>query len=905
MANIALDIKANTQKALGEFKKLSRELDNKFLVQGLKLDVVKGAFSQINKEFENAVGSQGLKTAESTGQLKRSLAASLFDLKRFGTEAQAAFASEEIVGSLQRLRAEGEITGQTFREALNIGAFLDFDATGSELQQQLTSATSDIAKFVQKSSDIFSGSQGQLFLKGVTGQLTSEQLSDLDFNLGGNTNQILGIFRNNQKLLRSQNTVTRTEGIMAAVKELEALDIFDQALAEIRPIEFVLRKISGLFSETGLFGALRVVGGVIENFDKDQVNRNLLQVTGKLLRTIFDTEEGVFAKLNQALQKAFGNFDVLEPILSGAEFLTGIFKKLGNFFESSEFQSFLDIFDGFVAGIKGILSGGGLDFSAENVNKLISGIFDSIKGLIGKIIEFIKGLDAKEIGSVIATIADGIAELIPVIITLVSEALAKASQAFGEGFAQADFGGKAVLGAALTDNVLKLFTGEGIFGNIKNLFKKGLEKLNPFQRNRDNNVAAGGSDKQRWSRLYELLEEIRKCVCRNNNPISQLQRLLTQGAVATAAVGVGVPLLTGGVQSLLSPGKPRSLPGAPRFQTPRVPGGSGQVSVLPRGGVPGAINVNATPVSSSLRAPAALSRVSKALGGIGRLAGPLAAAIAAFRAFNILNSEKSNREKTKGVTGIAGGLAAGAAGATLGFKAGGIIGSFFGPGVGTAIGAAIGTGVGGLLGAVLGEKATNALFDPVVDGVTELGTNVGSFFSDIWKDLSSGFSNGLEGIGNFFGPEGPIAQIGQYLFELPGNILGEVKTKFEEARQGFADLPGNLLKGIQDFFGGGGENNKDPKNPKNNAFLGGAKTGLTLVGENGPELVNLGSGANVIPNSSLMGGLYGNAGGRRAEAPVTNNITINVNAPVAEEFAEQLTDAVIVELDRQYNLQRA
>ena len=61
MANIALDIRANTQKALGEFKKLSRELDNKFLVQGLKLDVVKSAFRDITKEFDKAVGEQGFK----------------------------------------------------------------------------------------------------------------------------------------------------------------------------------------------------------------------------------------------------------------------------------------------------------------------------------------------------------------------------------------------------------------------------------------------------------------------------------------------------------------------------------------------------------------------------------------------------------------------------------------------------------------------------------------------------------------------------------------------------------------------------------------------------------------------------------------------------------------------------
>ena len=44
---------------------------------------------------------------------------------------------------------------------------------------------------------------------------------------------------------------------------------------------------------------------------------------------------------------------------------------------------------------------------------------------------------------------------------------------------------------------------------------------------------------------------------------------------------------------------------------------------------------------------------------------------------------------------------------------------------------------------------------------------------------------------------------------------------------------------------------------------------------------------------------------QQASAPVANTITINVNAPGADQFAEQLTDAVIIELDRQYNLEEA
>ena len=60
MANVALDIRANTAKALGEFKKLSRELDNKFLVQGLKLDVVKNALEVSTESSSNLLVSRDL-----------------------------------------------------------------------------------------------------------------------------------------------------------------------------------------------------------------------------------------------------------------------------------------------------------------------------------------------------------------------------------------------------------------------------------------------------------------------------------------------------------------------------------------------------------------------------------------------------------------------------------------------------------------------------------------------------------------------------------------------------------------------------------------------------------------------------------------------------------------------------
>ena len=246
------------------------------------------------------------------------------------------------------------------------------------------------------------------------------------------------------------------------------------------------------------------------------------------------------------------------------------------------------------------------------------------------------------------------------------------------------------------------------------------------------------------------------------------------------------------------------------------------------------------------------------------------------------------KENQKNAKQEAGRAAIGMAGGALG----GIIGSFFGP---------AGTFIGGALGQQLGDAVSGFLGPEVLEAVGGFVAEIGNFFGDLWGNVVGIGGSFVEGFKNFFGPEGPIASIGRYLYEIPGNILKTIQDKFEEVKQGFADLPGNLLNGIKNFFGGSGDgNDTDGK------ALGGVGSGITLVGENGPELVNLGSGANVIPNSSLMGGLYGNFRGGRGQAPIiNNNITINIDAPGADEFADQLTDAVIVELDRQYNLQEA
>ena len=945
MANIALDIKANTQKALGEFKKLSRELDNKFLVQGLKLDVVKNAFTQINREFENAVGQQGLRAAESSGQLQRSLALNLTTFKRFGRET-AEVVSKDVLNSLQELRAEGTITGKILQDSLDIAGFLDFDATGPELQRKLRESTTTIAKFVQETSDLFGSDQGQRIQQALTGQISVDDLFQVATGQGGAaTNAFKKVFQDYQDRLRNADPTIRTQAILEVIKKLESDPAYEKSFRQIKPIESVFREISGLFSEKGLFGALRSVGGVIENFDGDEVDRNLLQVTGKLLRTLFDREDGVFAKLNKALQEAFGNFDVLEPILSGAEFLTGLFKKLGNFFESPEFEAFLNIFDGVVEGVKSIFNGGKLDFSVDNINELIDGIFGAIKGLINKAAEFIRGLDAGAIGSILGNIIE---ELLGTIGPLLNLAFAALSKSLQVAFSNPTTGIVASIIAALGlakigSRVNRFFGGDGLKSSILTSIKRRLpgrddvtgQRMSGFQgqviryldlilrqlggetrfgpdeapgRRRPQRRPSGPSRRPsrgfRLPRLPRLPGFPRRASAmsflgRNayTSPIGPLP-LNSQAPYASVPGGGFTPRL----ESAVRPGRfTQAGDAVTRFAR----GGIGNPGNALNRGLIGAQNPNvASRFASRFGTRGILARgAGRAAGGIasaalgalliGGIFGGGAARAAEINKDDSLTEEQKEffkAENKKNTRQQAGAAAIGVAGGALG----GIIGSFFGP---------AGTFIGGAIGQQLGDAVSGILGPGVLEAVGKFVEDIGSFFGGLW-DGAIGFGKEfVEGFQWFFSNEGPIASIGKFLYEIPGNILGTIKEKFEEAKQGFAELPGNLLNGIKNFFGGE-ENNENSKKP-GEAFLGGAKTGMTLVGENGPELVNLGSGANVIPNSSLMSGLYGNIGANRPQAPITNNIVINVNAPGADEFAEQLTDAVIVELDRQYNLQEA
>ena len=291
-----------------------------------------------------------------------------------------------------------------------------------------------------------------------------------------------------------------------------------------------------------------------------------------------------------------------------------------------------------------------------------------------------------------------------------------------------------------------------------------------------------------------------------------------------------------------------------------------------------------------------MGQLGRGVRGLGRLGGPLAGGL--LTAFSIASlfggganaSEMDSmdeedrraqrRERDRAVIGGLAGMAGGAAGGAL-------LGSAFGP---------VGTIVGGAIGAFVGEEAVKALSDPIIDGIGDFARQVGNWFGGLWEGTKGLFIRAGQGIANFFGEKGPIQGTWRFLMGIPGMIQDVLKNGWNTVTGILSDLPktviaaafgplGILAAPLIDALGIG-------------KALGGAGQGLTLVGENGPELVNLGSGSVVYPMTSFTG----MGGGPRGA--MINNVTININAPGAELFANELADQVLIALDDIYENQR-
>jgi len=532
MANIALDIKANTNKALGEFKKLSRELDNKFLVQGLKLDVVKNAFRQINREFEQSLGQQGFDASQSTNKIQRNAAANLALLKNISVKS-AFEVTKAVREQLQTLEAEGKLTGEVVNQALNVAGAFTFSGSVEQIRAQKSALAKEFATLSQSLNTAFDSNITNEILNVLTGKASVDDLQTLNFGPGGAggnllRSAILEQFAGFDSLVGEE----RTKAVEQIVKQFKEgngkiAQILQFGLREAEkddPFTRINMELKGLFSPRGLFGNLRVLNSDVEkeyrNFNNQMVDNNLLQRTADLVRTIFDKEKGLFAILGRSLKEVFGldPRDALAPVFVGVKLLTEFFESVGVFFASPQFKGILEAFKPFAEAIKGIKIADGI--SVTEINNFIDGIFEGIRGLFSKVGNFIKNIDAKaigdvvgnffgeiiaslpdlltvvfnsltklidiiiealnsdgfdssKIGTVIATLLNGLVGLLPKVIELITTALPKIASALLAAFNETDFTTKLALGALLAP-LLGGAIAKGINSAVRGLTGEGI-----------------------------------------------------------------------------------------------------------------------------------------------------------------------------------------------------------------------------------------------------------------------------------------------------------------------------------------------------------------------------------------------------------------------------------------------
>lgn len=984
MANISLDIKANTSKALGEFKKLSRELDNKFLVQGLKLDVVKNAFRQITKEFDTALGDQGFKTSESTNQLQRNAAANLAALNKLGIDAAFSI-TKNMTNSLRDLEAQGEITNEALKETLNVAGFFDFSGSDAQIAAQFDSFSRRFAKFATDTNDAFGKSSAGQLQQVLTGKASIDSLLNLDFGAGGAGANVISKYLRERAGGNIQNLSPeiRTQIAEQLLKDIkddttEVGEVYKKATEQARiddPFRFLKREISSIFSSKGVFGNLRTLSedATFKNLNEQSVPENVLQLTANLLNTIFNKDKGLFAVLFKSLQDVFGEGDPLAPIIGGIKLLTRALRAVSRFFASDEFKSFLEIFKPLADTIRNI-DVSNITIDLDTIKGFIGNIGNAIRELFNKSAEFIRNLDTKAVSEVLGTIIRELVKTIPSLLNLVFSSLGKVIGVLFDTINSS--GGSATLIysaiiAGFVNFADKLFGGPGLVGRIRNVLLNSFSRLaatlglgaraglggsrtgsqrvmdartnrvtglfnnrvirslntiirllggsaplDPSGRGRDGpRRGAPGRDGRTASQRARNINRIRRSrrITGITSRIPGLRQLrsaqLARNFLGGASRIPGASILSQGRSSSVGrlPGDYRNIPnrnnariGSPAglFQerAPRIPRPAQFRSpVIPR--IPTVPRVPPVNVGGGLlgKLGGAGRGVARGLGGGLRRVPLLGTLLAGVSIASILGGGGANaaemegltpeqkreqrrqdeRGKTRGVLGVLGGVAGGAAG---------------GAALGTLVGGPVGTIIGGIIGGIVGEEAVKFLSDPIIDGITDFGKGVGSFFSGLWKGTSQLFGDGWKAVTNFFGPEGPIQSTFKFVVELPGKMAGGIKEGFEAIRDKVVGLPATLWKSITEGFTG-----KQPEASETDGkFLGGVGSGMTLVGENGPELVNLGSGSVVTPMTSFAG--LGLSQGGSTSQPI-NNIVINVNAPGADEFAEQLSFDVIKRLD--------
>lgn len=386
VTSIVLDIKANTDRALNDFKRFSAQLDNKFLVSGLKLDVVRNALGQINREFQKAIGEQGLQAGQSLRAAQNQAALLIDTFKSIGPAASEAIAND-FSSAFSEIAVRAGGTAKDIQKALSAVPFISTDLP-EDMRQALGKGVMEFQRDFSRAG--LGDTYGNIVKEFLSGQVTAGELTNstdalrsrlgAEFTRLGGPNLLTDAQRRSQVVADFQNS-----------KELR--DTLDKMVDRANYGQFIIQDLNTkLFNpEKGVFGTLRQITMSV----KDKTT--IFMETRSLIDSVFG-KQGLFVNFFQQIGKIFGIEDPLRIVIIGVRFITKQFEALNKFVQSPEFQQVIGLARDAFTRIKDFFTSLSAEVSKGTFDKqsVIDGIRkigESVRSYIGKIGDAIGSTD--------------------------------------------------------------------------------------------------------------------------------------------------------------------------------------------------------------------------------------------------------------------------------------------------------------------------------------------------------------------------------------------------------------------------------------------------------------------------------------------------------------------------------
>ena len=914
VSSVVLDIRANTERALNDFKRFSSQLDNKFLVSGLKLDVVRSALGQINREFQKAIGEQGLQAGMSLKAAENQAAAILDVFKSVGPEASKAI-TEQFSTAFSQIAVKAGGTSEDIKKALSATSFISTNLS-EDVRNSIATGIMEAQRDFTRAGlgDDFGG----VMRKFLAGQINAGQMIGSD--------NAMEVMVGNELIRKTGvvDTITNAEQRSQAINRLVNDPKFTKTLSDMAKEAYGFRATiddlsSYLFNpKAGVFGALKEVTMSIG--DKTTVFKE----TGVLVESVFG-RQGRFVNFFKQIGKIFGIEDPLKVIIIGIRFITRQFDRLNAFIQSPEIQGIVkklqeafNLVKDFATSLYNSVTGafgGPMDIDAS-----IEGIGKQIREFIENVGKSIRDADVEEQGTkFLNTFTTVVGEVAQTLGTAIKEAIL------------ITFSGKglAVLGGAvkvLYEGLSKFFT--GLFGGnqgaggalggaamaalgvlfvrrIRGAIESMLRPLDSMRRggggtggliNRllgggrgDRNLEGGRMGFQ--AQVIARMDAIIRILGGYAGPSSPLEDGPTNPRRGRRGGGGSGGDDGGGADSdggRRRGGRSRGVRGRTQY--------SGSIGPLPRGSAEpwtfadddyqpymDANRPDARGRSTSQRfnsrygsggRRALLGRRFRGFGRGALIAGGIGLAGAAL--FGGGSAQASELDPSTGQPQVGAGEAYGrlGMGALEGASTGAMIGSII-PGVGTALGA----GIGGAIGAAT-QLFDKGVRDAIGKSLFQFATNIGNTTKKLWDGLVSNVMKTFDGIKSFAGSIDWKNVILDTI--LPGRAL--LRAGAEAAGLGGDKKDegwlGTMKNAVADVLG-----------IKRREVGGTAIKGTSyIVGERGPEIFTPGATGSISANRELTAARSSSSG---SGPTAMFNITIQVNGNMGAGDVEALRAPVL------------